>query len=552
MTHGTPTRTVNGGLEQTGGGETAVGLARRLGSTAMFVLALGFYVLLDWVTFTPAFAPHGIAPWNPPIGLAVAVVLCNGLKFTPLLFIAPLIDEIAVRAPPYAWHISAIKAMITGVGYALVIGCIRRGRKGFEHLASRELAWVLGLLCAGALLVALAHGAVLAASGLLFERHYAAAALRYWIGEVIGILVVVPFVLFVWLRRWLPPPRLEVPLQVGAIALAIVIVFGLDGQTRLHFSYALFLPVMWTAMRYGLAGAAAALLLTQIGIMLALHLTGDHPSHVPAFQALMAALAMSGLAIGVLIEERNQIEQRLLSQQAALGRAGRIGALGELTTSIAHELNQPLAAGANFNRITLKALAADPPDVSAATDSGQHTLLQIERAAQIIRRLRDFIQVGRLEIADHDLPALLHESIALAGLARDGGDGEPEVVIEGRLPKVSIDALQITQVLINLLRNSSEAIKAAGREPGIVVTARRVDRQVEVEVRDNGCGFPEDFDLQNGAMLASSKPGGFGIGLQLCQSIVRSHGGAMRVGPRSPDGAMVAFTLPAAGGRSHG
>lgn len=553
MLRAVPRKSVNAGTTTTGAGGMGAFPGRMRGNAVVFVLTLGLYILLDWATFTPAFAPDGIAPWNPPIGLAVAVVLSSGRRFIPLLFIAPLVDDIAIREPPYPWQISAIEAMITGLGYSIVIGYLRRGRQSFEHLSTRDLAQLLGLLSAAALFVALAHSAVLAASGLLFERQFASAALRYWIGEVIGILVVVPFVLFVWLRRWLPPASSELVLQLGSVLLAITIVFGLDGQTRLHFSYALFLPVMWAAVRFGLAGSAAALMLTQNGIMLALHLTGDHPTHAPAFQALMAALAMSGLAIGVLIEERNQMEQRLLGQQVALGRAARLGALGEVTTSIAHELNQPLTAGANFNRITLKAMASDPPDIAGALDAGRQSLLQIGRAAQIIRRLRDFIQVGRLEIAEHDLQQLLHESIALASLRHHGGEVSPQVVIEGKLPKVAADSLQIELVLINLMRNSLEAIEAAGREPHIVVAAQWSGGDfVEVSVRDNGCGFPKDFELSEGASLASSKGDGLGIGLQLCQSIVRVHGGSMALGASSPLGAVVTFVLPVARGDAHG
>lgn len=552
MPRDAPTSVADAGVSERGSAHPVQRGRRTLLSVAVFALALAFDIALDWTTFTMGFAPYGVAPWNPVIGLAVAVVLFGGRRFVALLFIAPMIDKLVVRSPVAPWQTSAIEALVAGAVYALAIAYLRRDRTSIERLSARNLAKVLGLLCGAALAVALGHVTMLAVNGELIDRHPVFAALHYWIGEVIGILVVVPFVLFVWLKRWVPVPSPEVGLQIAAILLAITIVFGLDGQTRLHFSYVLFLPVMWAALRFGLAGAATALLLTQNGIMLALYLTGDHPSHVPAFQALMAALALSGLAVGVLIEERNQIESRLLAQQAALGRAGRIGALGTVTTSIAHELNQPLTAGLNFNRLTVTALTAEPPDVAAALASGRHTLVQIERAVQIIRRLRDFIQVGHLEIANHDLPGLLRESLALAGLGTDGGSGGQEVVIEGRLPLVAVDSLQIEQVIINLLRNSLEAIEASGRERRIVIAARWPGKDfVEVSVRDNGCGFPEDFRLAEGAGLGSSKLDGLGIGLQLSQSIVRSHGGTFEITRSSPLGTVMTFSLPVAKGTTH-
>lgn len=524
------------------------------GGVLGFLAALALCLLLDWITFTPAFAPFGIPPWNPPIGLALAAVLVNGFRFLPLLLIAPLIDDIAVRDLPFPWYVSALEACITGLGYAIAVWLLRRGRRQASHERPliRDLAVLLGTLSAAALIIAVLNTLLLQSSSVFPDRYLLTGVLRYWIADVIGIFVVLPFILFVWQNRSRPVLTLEHVLQLFAILGAITIVFGLAGQTRLHFSYVLFLPVMWAAVRSGLSGAATGLMITQIGIMIALHLTGDQPSHVPAFQVLMSALAVSGLIIGALIEERKRIDMHMRRQQDAIARAARIGTLGHVTTSFAHEVNQPLAAGLNFNRIVLHELNEAPPNFEAARGAAQNALQQIERGSQIIRRLRNFIQVGRLETGVHSLADLIEESVALVRPDLERIDAVPEIDIPGQPIHVAVDSLQIAQVLVNLLRNAVEAIEETGRRPEITVAAKWTGGPfVEVLVSDNGPGFPPSFDLKQGASLESSKPSGLGIGLSLCHSIVAAHGGALTIESTGPQGSTLKLTLPMARKPAH-
>jgi two-component system, LuxR family, sensor kinase FixL len=145
--------------------------------------------------------------------------------------------------------------------------------------------------------------------------------------------------------------------------------------------------VVWTAVRFGLEGVTAGLLLTQLGLITAMHLTGQGAADVTAYQALMVVLALTGLAVGVFVSEQQRTQQQLRLNQEALSRSLRVGTTGELAAALAHEINQPLTAIANYARLVKS--AADPPAASEASD---RLIVQVERAAEVVRRLRKFIR----------------------------------------------------------------------------------------------------------------------------------------------------------------
>jgi C4-dicarboxylate-specific signal transduction histidine kinase len=285
-------------------------------------------------------------------------------------------------------------------------------------------------------------------------------------------------------------------------------------------------------------------------MMVALHLTADAPQHVPAIQALMTTLAITGLTIGVLIDERERSARHLSLQQDAIARATRAGSLGELATAIAHELNQPLTAANNYSRAMVAAIERHPPDLDAARLTGRKAAEQIGRSASIVVGLRDYIRAGRLETGAHELAGLVDESVALMQPEADRAGVRIEVYIPRTVPKLAVDPLKIEQVLINLIRNALEAIAGSPpADPCITISASRiVEGGVEVVVADNGPGFPPGFRLGNTRPVGSTKIDGLGIGLGFCLSIIESHGGRLELRPAA-HGANVRFTLPIADGR---
>ena len=148
---------------------------------------------------------------------------------------------------------------------------------------------------------------------------------------------------------------------MGNLALAIIltashaVVFGLAEAFASHLFYLFFLPVVWTAVRFGLEGVTAGLVLTQLGLMVAIHIAGVSANDVTAYQALMVVLALTGLAIGAVVSEEQRAQHQLRLNQEALERAARLDTMGAFAATLAHEINQPLTAIANYTRLAKQA-----------------------------------------------------------------------------------------------------------------------------------------------------------------------------------------------------
>jgi two-component system, LuxR family, sensor kinase FixL len=264
-------------------------------------------------------------------------------------------------------------------------------------------------------------------------------------------------------------------------------------------------------------------------------------------------LAVSGLAIGLLVSERAEDERRLRAQQDALAHAARLGSMGEFAGAIAHEINQPLTAAGNYARAALSALKPDAPRIDDARVAAEKLVEQVERSAQVIRRLRELIRAGRLSVASESVEHLMRESLDLMRPVLHRSPVEIGLDIEPQLPLVAIDLIQIEQVVTNLVRNAVDALlDHQTKNPRVTLSARRFsDRLVRISVVDNGPGFPADFDIGTNRALASPKPDGLGVGLSLCQSILAAHGGQLKLENRG-GGAMVSFTLPVANEEQNG
>ena len=319
---------------------------------------------------------------------------------------------------------------------------------------------MLAAVASGAIVSAL-HVLLLSSAGLVPWPDYTAAALRYWVGDVIGIAVVTPFLLILLTRGRPLSLTWETAFQIAAIIGALWIVFGPIAGQQLQLFYILFLPIVWIAVRTGLEGVSAGLVLTQIGLMIAIELFATTDVNVTAFQALMLVLTITGLAAGALVTERRRAEFQLRLQQDAQARLARLGSMGELAAALAHEINQPLTAAGTYARVAAHALASGgtPPDV--AREAANKAVGQVERAAEVVRRLRALIRLGRSEIAPVAVSRIVQESLELLRPEIDRRNITVREELARDLPLVMADVLQVEQVLINLVRNSIEAISGA-------------------------------------------------------------------------------------------
>jgi two-component system, LuxR family, sensor kinase FixL len=246
------------------------------------------------------------------------------------------------------------------------------------------------------------------------------------------------------------------------------------------------------------------------------------------------------------LTEREESAARLQEIQGELARLARLNELGEMASTLAHELNQPLSAIANYVQGCAR-LLRDIDDSVAIKMRGalEETARQSLRAGQIIRHLREFVTKGETEKAPENIRTLVEEAGALALVgSRERGIRSVFDFVPGA-EMVMVDRIQIQQVLINLMRNAMEAMRTSNLRELTVRTEPAGAGEIAVVVEDSGPGIADDVALQLFKPFVTSKPGGMGVGLSISKRIVEAHGGEISVSRNAAGGATFRFTLPA-------
>jgi len=244
------------------------------------------------------------------------------------------------------------------------------------------------------------------------------------------------------------------------------------------------------------------------------------------------------------LTERQRTQARLEELQAELIHIARVSGMGAMASTLAHELNQPITAVANYVEAVRDLLAnPDPDDLPMIREALSDAAGEAMRAGHIVRRLRDFVARGEVEKSVEDLPAVIREAAALGLMgARDQGL-EPLFDLDPDASPVLIDRVQIQQVVINLARNAVEAMQGM-EQPRLWLAAKdHGDGLVRVTVSDNGPGVAPGIAGQLFTAFISTKAEGMGLGLSICRTIIEANGGRIWHEPRSGGGSQFHFTL---------
>lgn len=245
------------------------------------------------------------------------------------------------------------------------------------------------------------------------------------------------------------------------------------------------------------------------------------------------------------LTEQQLTEQRLQELQAEVTHMSRFTALGEMASTLAHEINQPLTAINNYlkgcHRL-LQKIEGEP--VRVLQDALDKAADQALRAGQIIRRLREFVARGDSERQVENLAKLIEDASTLALV----GVREHAIAVSFRLDpeadQVLVDRIQIQQVLVNLIRNAVEVLAEAPTPRQLAIqTIGGKDGVVEVSVADSGAGLAPEVSAHLFQPFVTTKPKGMGLGLSICRTIVEAHGGKIWAGTRPGGGTIFRFTL---------
>ena len=246
------------------------------------------------------------------------------------------------------------------------------------------------------------------------------------------------------------------------------------------------------------------------------------------------------------LTERQATQRRLHDLQAELAHAARVTAIGTLATALAHELNQPLTAIANFVE-TARDLLHDPNDdvLEVVREALNECATQSVRAGQIVRRLRDYISRGDVDRKPESLKRLVSEAVVLAMIG--AGERERGVEMEVRLDpacdQVLVDRIQIQQVILNLVRNAFEAMDDAPDRRLRISSCREESGKIRVTIADSGPGLAPSLAGVLFQPFNSTKTQGMGLGLSICHTIIRGHAGRIWAESSDLGGTAFHFTL---------
>jgi C4-dicarboxylate-specific signal transduction histidine kinase len=237
--------------------------------------------------------------------------------------------------------------------------------------------------------------------------------------------------------------------------------------------------------------------------------------------------------------------EEALRNQAELVHVSRITSLGLLTTSIAHEVRQPVAAALTNASAGLRWLATDPPNVEEARRTFGRIISDCNRANAVIGRVRALANKAPSQKVRLNLKDTILEAIALTRAESQKHDVLVQTRLAPDLPPVKADYVQLQQVILNLIINALEAMSEADKRPRqMVVSAEKTGVGVLVAVRDTGPGFDSHGLTELFDAFYTTKPSGLGIGLAISRLIVEAHGGRLWAEANTPQGAVFKFSLP--------
>lgn len=246
------------------------------------------------------------------------------------------------------------------------------------------------------------------------------------------------------------------------------------------------------------------------------------------------------------LTERRSQERRMQELQSELVHVSRLTAMGEMASSLAHELNQPLSAITSYLHGASTLLTAEKTDKDRIREVLDRSADQALRAGDVIKRLREFVAKGETEPTIEDPATLLEEAAALALVGAREQGVRVALRCERDLPDIIVDKVQIQQVALNLIRNAIEAMEATSRRELTIGVSRRDDFAFFF-VADTGTGISPEIARQLFQPFVTSKASGMGVGLSICRTIIEAHGGRITARANESSGTVFEFTLPFTG-----
>ena len=245
------------------------------------------------------------------------------------------------------------------------------------------------------------------------------------------------------------------------------------------------------------------------------------------------------------LTERQEAERRIEDLQTELLHASRLSVTGQMASTMAHELNQPLTAVINYLEAARQLMATGAGGPERVAELMERAAAQAQRAGEVIRQLRQFVSKGETERQTHSLNQLVEEALALGLVGARQSGVRVSLALEQDLPPVVVDPVQIQQVVLNLVRNAIEAMEAVERRE-LTIATRAANDTIEISIADTGPGIAPELADRLFQPFVTTKKTGMGLGLSICREIVEAHHGYLTVAAQPSGGTVFRMTLPKA------
>lgn len=245
------------------------------------------------------------------------------------------------------------------------------------------------------------------------------------------------------------------------------------------------------------------------------------------------------------ITEKKRAEARAQTLQSELEHVDRLSAMGQLSSALAHELNQPLSAVMNYvNAAKRRLMTVENASVEKVSELLEKATRETERAGQIIHRLRSFLEKREPNHVSENINEIVTEAVALGQGGAADDNVELSLVLEPDLPSILADRVQIEQVMVNILRNAIEAMQSSPTRKVTISTYAAGPKHVETAIADTGPGIPDEIAARLFEPFVTTKEKGMGVGLSICRTIVEAHGGQLWMTANPGGGTIFRFQLP--------
>ena len=504
------------------------------------------YLLLEWVSHIEAFQGLDITPWNPASALIVLFFMRRGWQVAGVVYCSILCSELLLLGYDDGLGAKISVGALLTIDYLILARLMLRNSPDRGMFNDREslLVWLTIVLIGSFINSVIVITAYLLTDALGVNA-WGFAVLRFGIADTVGIFIGLPLL---WQlqdaeRRQAFFSSVFKAETAAYLILAVVMLwlaFDSEKASTFRYLFTLSLPLIWAASRQGIHGAVVCSTALQLGMVIADQIAGNQQVTLFDIQMRTFVFALAGFFIGAAVDAQRRTAVKL-------GQSLRLAAAGEMAAALAHELNQPLSALSTYGA-ACERLLSQGGDTDQLRSALRMMTGEANRAAQIVRRLRDFFRTGSTRLECFSLLSLfdtvtatLGSKAAAAGVSLDVAP-PPEVAIEA-------DRFQLEVVLRNLIANAVEAVEgqADGNRKIWVSSSLDANGKLCICVKDTGPGISSSIAANLFEPFTTTKASGLGLGLAMSRAIAEAHGGTL-LAEAGPHGCFKLY-LPLASGQ---